>query len=154
MLRLLPDLTFPLGPTSINPLMDNVLQLNQLDAGIAERYQRALTLYFHIFDLFVKSHGRIDYRGEEGRQRIVQDATTFIGGSTIASKVGDLPAAHLAIDYSDCQSRLKAAGLPAISSDVNQLIFECRKLADLPVQTEQRVALLLDYLSKRPIVAP
>lgn len=149
-LRMLPDLVFPLGPASINALMDNVQQLNIVDAGIPERVQRALTLHFHIFDLYVKSHGRIDYRGEEGRGRMVQDAFSFIGGSTIATKHGDLPAAHLSIDYHDTQSRLAAAGLPALSADVNDLIGASRKLADYPPQTEQRVALLLDYLSKRP----
>ncbi len=149
-LRLLPDLTWPITPVSINPLMDNVVQLNSIEAGIPDRVQRALTLNFHIFDLFVKSHSRIDYRGEEGRQRMVQDAMSFIGGSTIASKHGDLPAAHLSIDYHDTQSRLAAAGLPALPSDVNELIAMSRKLADYPSQTEQRVALLLDYLSKRP----
>ncbi len=150
-LRLLPDLTFPITQAQINPLMDNVQQLNTLDAGIPDRTQRALTLFFHVHDLFVKSHGKIDYRSEDGRVRMVQDAVTFVGGSTIASKQGDLPAAHLSIDYHDTVSRLAAAGLPPIPSDVNALIYLSRKMADYPPQTEQRVALLLDILSKRPM---
>lgn len=149
-LRLLPDLLFPIRPGSINALMDNVQMLNIVDAGLNDRLQRALTLNFHIFDLYVKSGGGIDYRGEEGQQRMVQDAASFIGGSTIASKHGDLAAAHLSIDYHDSQSRLKQADLPLLPSDVNQLIHMSRKLAEMPPQTEQRVALLLDYLSKRP----
>lgn len=150
-LRMLPDLVFPITPASINPLMDNVMKLNQVDAGIPERVQRALTLFFHVSDLYVKSHGRLDYRGEEGRQRLVQDAVSFIGGSTIATKIGDLPAAHLSIDFSDAQCRLAEHGLPLLPSDVNQLIELSRKMADYPPQTEQRVALFLDYISKRPI---
>lgn len=149
-LRMLPDLVFPIRPDSINPLMDNVQQLNIVDAGIPERVQRALTLNFHIFDLYVKSGGRLDYRGEDGRQRLVQDAASFIGGSTIATKHGDLAAAHLSIDYHDSQSRLKQAGMPLLPSDVNALVELSRKMADFPSQTEQRVALFLDYLSKRP----
>ncbi len=147
---MLPDLQFPIKPGAINALMDNVQQVNTLDAGVPDRTQRALTLNFHIQDLFVKSHGRIDYRTEEGQRQMVADAMAFIGGSTIASKQGDLPAAHLSIDYHDTQSRLAAAGLPLLPSDVNALIYLARKLADMPAQTEQRVALLLDYLSKRP----
>lgn len=150
MLRMLPDLKFPIGPGSINALMDNVVQLNIVDAGLNDRLQRALTLNFHIFDLYVKSGERIDYRGEAGQQRMVADAMAFVGGSTIATKHGDLAAAHLSIDYHDTQSRLAGAGLPVLSGDVNGLIAMSRKLADMPAQTEQRVALLLDYLSKRP----
>lgn len=151
MLRMLPDLTFPIGPGSINPLMDNVVQLNIVDAGLNDRLQRALTLNFHIFDLYVKSHGRIDYRGEAGQARMVSDAMAFVGGSTIATKHGDLAAAHLSIDYHDTQSRLASMGLPPLAADVNMLIGMSRKLADMPAQTEQRVALLLDYLSKRAL---
>ncbi len=152
-LRLLPDLTWPITPASINALMDNVQKLNTLDAGVHERYQRALTIQFHVYDLLVKSHGRIDYTGDEGRKRMVQDAFAFIGGSTIATKQGDLAAAHLSIDYSDTQCRLFEHGLTMLSPDVNELISLSRDLADFPAQTEQRIALLLDYLSKRPIPA-
>lgn len=150
MLRMLPDLTFPVRPGSIDPLMDNVVQLNICDAGLNDRLQRALTLNFHIFDLYVKSGFKIDYRGEEGQRQMVADAMAFVGGSTIATKHGDLAAAHLSIDYHDTQSRLAGASLPLLSSNVNDLIGASRKLADMPAQTEQRVALLLDYLSKRP----
>ena len=149
-MKTLPDLKFPITPTQVNPLMDGVQQLNSVDAGIPERTQRALTIFFHVHDLYCKSNGRIDYRGDEGRGRMVQDAITFLGGTTIASKHGDLAAAHLSIDYHDTQHRLAGAGLPALPSDVNELIGLCRKMADYPSQTEQRVALLLDYLSKRP----
>jgi len=147
-LRMLPDLKFPIGPGALNPLMDNLVQLNIVDAGLNDRLQRALTLNFHIFDLFTKTG--IDYRSEEGRGKMVADAMAFIGGSTIATKHGDLQAAHLSIDYHDTQSRLAHAGLPLLPADVNALIGMSRKLAEMPPQTEQRVALLLDYLSKRP----
>lgn len=149
-LRMLPDLVAPITNRQINALMDNIMQLNTVDAGIHERYQRALTINFHIYDLFVKSHGKWDYRGLDGLNRLTQDAMSFIGGSTIASKHGDLPAAHLAIDYHDTQSRLAGAGMATLSHEVNDLLLMSRSLADLPPQTEQRIALLLDYLSKRP----
>lgn len=150
-LRMLPDLVAPITNRQIDALMDNVMKLNSVDAGIHERFQRALTINFHIYDLFVKSGGKWDYRGADGLNRLTQDATSFIGGSTIASKHGDLPAAHLSIDYSDTQSRLAEHGFGLLPSNVADLLVMCRSLADLPPQTEQRIALLLDYLSKRPL---
>lgn len=150
-LRLLPDLKFPVNHRSIDPLMDNLMQLNQVDAGISERTQRALTLFFHVSDLFIKSQGKYDYRGEEGRQRLVQDAVAFVGGSSIGTKVGDLPAAHLSIDFSDAQCRLIQHSMPLLPNDVNTLVGLSRKMAEFAPQVEQKVALFLDYLSKRPL---
>lgn len=151
-LRLLPDIVYPITQNQVDPLMDNVAQLNTLDAGVTINQQKALTLYFHIFDLYVKSHGRIDYRGKDGQARLMQDAMTFVGtGNPVATRHGDLPAAHLSIDYHDTQTRLAQAGLPILSAVVNDLIAQCADLAAFPPQIENRVGLLMDYLGKRKL---
>lgn len=154
-LRLLPDLVFPITSNQVDPLMDNLAQLNLVDAGLTVNQQKALTIFLHIYDLFVKSHGHVDYRGKDGQARLLQDAMTLVGtGNPVATRHGDLPAAHLAIDYHDTQTRLIQAGLPLLPSVVNELLTKCTELALLPPQTENRVGLLMDYLGKRKSVSP
>ena len=150
MLRLIPDIAFPTTSPQINPLMDNVVQLNLLEAGLSERQQRALSLLFHIHDLWVKSRGKIDYRQPGGHARLMQDAATLIPASLV-TKTGDLPAAHLALDYSDAQVRLRTARLPLLASDVHQLLFDCRDFCEVPPQTQKGLGLVLDLLSKKPL---
>lgn len=153
MLRLLPDMVYPVTQKQVDPLMDNVVQLNILDAGVTVNQQKALTLFFHIYDLFVKSNGQINYQGKEGHGRLVQDAMNFVGpGNPVATRHGDLAAAHLAIDFHDTQTRLKQAGLPALPYDKNNLIALCADLANFPTQTESRIGLLMDYLGKRKLI--
>lgn len=132
--------------------MSNVVQLNILDAGLSEKSQRALGLYFHTFDLWVKSGGKINYTGKDGHARLMQDAMAFVGpGNPVATRHGDLQAAHLAIDWHDSQMRLKAVNA-SLSPEVAQLLVECRDLVDIPLETEKRVGLLMDYLGKRHLV--
>lgn len=153
MLRLLPDMVFPVTQKQVDPLMDNVVQLNVLDAGVTINQQKALSLFFHIYDLYVKSGGAINYQGKDGHNRLVQDAMNFVGlGNPVATRHGDLPAAHLSIDFHDTQTRLKQAGLPQLPYAVNDLIALCADLAVFPAQTENRVGLLMDYLGKRKMV--
>lgn len=148
---MLPDLTFPLTPHSANPLMDNLVQLNLVDAGLNERQQFALGINFHIFDLLVKTRGQIDYRGPDGHRRLIQDAMSFVGsGNPVATRHGDLSAAHLSVDYHDTQKRLGGAGYALLSDSVSNLLGMCADLTVFPPQTERRVLLLLDYLSKKP----
>src|SRR5208282_4299297 len=106
-LTLLPDLSLPITRKSIDPLYNDLVQLNYLDAGLPENTQRALGLMFHCWDLWVKTKGKIDYRGDAGHERLKQDSETFLCGSPVATRNGDLSAAHLAIDYHDTQVRLK-----------------------------------------------
>ncbi len=149
-LKILPDLTFPIMPAQCNPLMSNVVQINIIEAGWNERFQRALGIHFHIFDTYVKSGGKIDYRGLEGHRKLLQDAMTFCGsGNPIATKHGEIAAAHLSIDYSDTQIRLKQAGLPAISDEPNELLNQCVDLSNFAPQDEVRVGLFMDYIGKR-----
>jgi hypothetical protein len=151
-LALLPNLVFPITQAQVNPLMDGLHQLNILDAGLSEKSQRALGLYFHTFDLWVKSGGKVDYRGQDGHARLIQDAMTFAGpGNPVATRHGDLAAAHLAIDYSDTQIRLRDAGLPLLSSNVNDLLNACRDLSEFAPELEKRAGLLMDVLGKKPL---
>lgn len=153
MLQLLPDITFPVSHRHADRLNDDIAQLNILDAGVTEGKQRGLSLYFHTFDLWCKSGGKIDYRGEAGHARLVEDAMRFVGsGNSVSTKHGDLAAAHLALDWHDCQMRLKAAGQPLLSFDVNQLLVECAKLCEYPIELEKRTGLLMDFLGKRKLV--
>lgn len=149
MLRLLPDIKFPVDPRQINPLMENVHQLNVLEAGINERMQKALGIFFHILDTYCKTGGKVDYRGREGHERLKQDAITFCGGSSVATKHGDLAAAHLGIDYHDTSIRLRDMGLPPLPNSVGELLKECMDFANLAPQTENRIGLYLDYLGKK-----
>ena len=152
MLTLLPDLRFTITKAQFNPLMDNLVRLNLLDAGVTEKQQRGLGLYFHTFDLWCKSGGKIDYRGPAGHARLMQDAMTFCGpGNPVGTRHGDLAAAHLAIDFSDAQLRLKAHNQPPLSFDVNDLLSACRDLCEYSPQEERRVGLLMDALGKRPM---
>ena len=150
MLKLLPDLTFPITAASVNPLMDCVVQLNSLDAGIQEAQQRALVIYLHCYDLYIKTQGRVDYREVAGHERLKQDAVKFVA-SQIVTRRGDLTAAHLALDWHDTAARCLKAGLPAPNADVHQLISDSRDLVGLDLQTEKRIGLLMDMLSKRPM---
>lgn len=153
MLTLLPDIAFPVNHSQADRLNDDIVQLNLLDAGITEKQQRGLGLYFHTFDLWVKSRGKIDYRGDEGHRRLVEDAMRFVGtGNPVATRHGDLAAAHLSLDWHDCQMRLKGIGQPMLSSDVNVLLNECRSLCEFHVEQEKRTGLLMDYLGKKPLV--
>lgn len=152
MLRLLPDLVLPVTPSQVNPLMENLVQLNILEAGLNDRYQRALSILFHTYDTFVKTHGRVDYLGLEGRKRMMQDAMAFCGhGNPVATRHGDLAAAHLAIDYHDTQERLRAAGIAPLPAVVSDLISMCMDLTTFSSQDEIRANLLLDYMGKRPL---
>lgn len=153
MLTLLPDLTFPIRQKQADPLMVNLVQLNLMEGSLNEKQQRGLALYFHTFDLWVKSHGAIDYRGKDGHTRLVQDAMTLVGpGNPVATRFGDLQAAHLAIDWHDCQMRLKAVGATPLSADVSILLEASRDLSEFPIEMEKRTALLMDYLGKRRLV--
>jgi hypothetical protein len=151
MLRLLPDITLPVTQKQLNPLYENVVKLNILDAGLNEGYQRALGIHFHIFDTWIKTGGRLDYRGLEGHKRLIDDAMSFVGGSPVITKHGDLAAAHLSIDYHDTQSRLKAHGQPELSNDVNNLLKDCIDFSTFSVKDETRIGLYMDYIGKRPL---
>lgn len=153
MLKPLPDIRLPVTQRQVDPLMEGVVQLNILDAGLTENSQRGLALYLHTFDLWVKSGGTIDYRGDAGHQRLMDDAMRFVGpGNPVATRHGDLQAAHLMIDWHDAQMRLKSASEPLLSANVNELLAASVKLAQYPIETEKRVSLLMDYLGKRMLV--
>lgn len=152
MLKLIPDLVFPLTPKSFSPLMDNVVQLNTLDSGIPENMQRALGLMLHCYDLWCKSNGTINYIGMDGHKRLVQDAMTFCGtGNPVATRNGDLSAAHLSIDWHDTQIRLKEKGQTLLSDNPNELLHLCSDLYGLAIMDEKRIGLLMDMLGKKSI---
>jgi hypothetical protein len=152
MLKILPAMQFPVTGKQFDPLMDSAVQLNILDGGLNEPQQRALGLYLHVFDLWVKSKGKIDYRGDEGHKRLVQDAMTFCGtGNPVATRHGDIAAAHLSIDFSDTQIRCTQSGLPLLPTNVSSLLDGCRDLYGLSLTDEKRVGLLMDSIGKRSL---
>lgn len=148
MLKIMPDLTFPITATSVNPLMDNLVQLNSLDAGLQEAQQRALVIHLHCWDLFIKTKGKVDYRGVDGHERLKEDAVKFVA-SQIVTRRGDLAAAHLAMDWHDTTLKSMAANLPIPTNDVHALVSDCRDLAGLSLEMEKRVSLLMDMLGKK-----
>ncbi len=153
MIKSLPNFRLPITLDQFNPLMDNLVQLNILDAGLNDKAQRGISLYLHTYDLWVKSRGVIDYRGPKGHQRLVEDAMTFCGhGNPVATRHGDLAAAHLAIDWHDTQNRCLMTGLPLLSTDNSALLNEARELSEYSPEMEKRVGLLMDWLGKRPSV--
>lgn len=151
MLTLLPDLVFPITSKQADALLGCMVQLNLMEAHLNERQQRGLGLLLHVIDVFVKSAGRIDYRGLEGHRRLVDDAMS-LAGRGMGNRLGDLEACHLALDYHDCQMRLKSVGQPPISGDVNDLLNECRDFCEYSLEDERRTNLLLDYLGKRKLI--
>ena len=153
MLTLIPDIVLPVTQRQFDPLMNNLVQLNILDGALNEKIQRGLGLFLHTWDLWCKSNGRIDYRGPAGHARLIQDAMTFCGaGNPVATRHGDLAAAHLAIDFSDTQVRLKAHGLPLLPSNIADLINLCRDLSEYSPEMEKRTGLLMDVLGKKSLV--
>ena len=151
-LKILPDLVFPITLAQANPLMDCVHQLNILDAGLNEKWQRGMGLYLHVYDLWVKSKGKIDYRGIDGHRRLVDDAMTFCGhGNHVATRHGDLAAAHLSIDFSDTQIRLRDMNWPLLSPNVSDLLRDSMQFSEHAPEIEKRVGLYMDYLGKKPV---
>lgn len=153
MLKTLNNPAFPITIAQFNPLMDNLVRLNILDAALNDKIQRGMGLYLHTFDLWVKSKGVINYLGPEGHNRLMEDAGTFCGrGNPVATRHGDLAAAHLAIDWHDTTMRCKQMGIPGPSTDVNVLVNECRMLSEYSAEDSKRTGLLMDWLGKRPSV--
>lgn len=146
----LPNLTFPVSSRQVNALMENVVKLNVLDAGIAERMQKALDIELHVQEIMADTGGAVNYTGADGHRRLVQDAMSFVGdGCPIATRHGDLKAAYLAIAFNDAQFKLAKAGMPLLSSDVQTLLGTVRDLLTMPPRTEDRIGLYLSYLRKK-----
>lgn len=144
----MPPLTFPITQRQANALMENVVKLNVLDAGLSERTQKALDLVFESYEVLAK--GGPDYTGEAGHRELAQSAMNFAGdGSPIITRHGDLRAAHLAISFNNTQAALKAAGMPLLTTDVNVLLTLCKDFATFPPRTEDRIDLFLGYLRKK-----
>lgn len=150
MLKVMPNPTLPITLRQFDPLMDNLVRLNILDAGLSDKSQRGIGLYLHTYDLWVKSKGVIDYRGPAGHQRLMEDAMTFCGhGNPVPTRHGDLAAAHLAIDWHDTQIRCMQTGLPLLSTKTSDLLNEARDLCEYSPEMEKRVGLLMDWLGKK-----
>ena len=152
MLNLLPDLVFPITQKQFDPLMNNTVQLNLIDGCLSEKSQRALNLFFHIFETWCKSGGLVDYRGRQGHARLMQDAMNFCGsGNPVATRHGDLAAAHLGLDFHNAQMRLKEFGQDPLPSNVSDLIGMCPDLAEFAPEFEKRAQLLMTAWGKRPL---
>ena len=143
-------MTFPVTGKQFDPLMDGVVQLNLIDGTLTEPQQRAIGLFLHVFDLYVKSGGKINYMGRDGHERLKQDAMTFCGtGNPVATRHGDIAAAHLAIDWSDTAIRCASVGLPSPPNTSQGLLVGCIDLCGLTTTDEKRVGLLMDFLGKK-----
>lgn len=148
MLSTLPPIYFPITSKQVGVLMDNVQQLNVVDAGVNPLEQKTLDNILHIYELMADTHGALNYTGEEGQRRLFQEAVTFVP-EQLVTKHGDLRAAHLAINYNNAQAKLKKHGFPPITGDVNLLTNMGRYLVSLPMRTDERISLYLSYLAKK-----
>ena len=151
-LTLLPDLIYPVTGAQINALMDDVVKLNLVDAGLTSRDQDAIDIMLDCYEIKAKSLGAIDYTGLEGHRRLHEDAMRLINdGNPIMTRHGDMTAAHVAIGYHDAQINLRTAGMPLLSSNRNDLIALSRDILQFPKRTEARMALFLRYLRKKKL---
>ena len=116
MLTLLPDLVFPITSKQADALMVNMVQLNLMEAHLTEKQQRGLGLLLHVIDVFVKSGGRIDYRGLEGHRRLVDDAMS-LAGRGMGNRLGDLAACHSLFFASGHVLDLHLAGGQLVTAD-------------------------------------
>lgn len=133
--------------------MQNTVQLNPLDAGIAERMQKAIDLELHAQEVKADTAGAINYTGADGHRRLCQDAMSFAGdGCPIVTRHGDLKAAYLAIAFGDAQFKLAKAGMPLLTNNPQLLLASVQDILQLPARTEDRMALFLSYLRKKPPV--
>lgn len=149
----MPQITFPVSFRQVDALMQNCVQLSVIDAGIADRMQKALDLELHAQEVKADTGGAIDYTGKAGHARLAQDAMSFAGdGCPIITRHGDLKAAFLAIAFNDAQSKLAKAGMPLLSREVNDLVRSVQDILTLPPRTEDRMGLFLSYLRKKPPV--
>ena len=131
--------------------MQNTVQLNPLDAGIAERMQKAIDLELHAQEVKADTAGAINYTGVDGHRRLCQDAMNFVGeGCPIVTRHGDLKAAFLAIAFNDAQAKLAKAGMPLLTNNAQLLLASVQDLLNMPPRTEDRMALFLSYLRKKP----
>lgn len=146
----LPNLTFPVSSRQVNALMENVVRMNVLDAGLSERDQKAIDIELHINEIMADTAGAVNYTGQDGHRRLVSDAFAFVGeGVPIVTRHGDLKAAYLAIAFNDAQAKLAKAGMPRLTDDVALLRNLVRDLLAYPVRTEDRISLFLSYLRKK-----
>lgn len=150
-LRLLPDLVWPLNSRQIEPLNENLVQFNVIEGGLSARQQKALNILFSISDRWVKSGGKLDYRGREGHRKLVEDAMNFVGGSPVVTRHGDLAASHLALDYHDAQCRLIQAGQEQLPNAREALLALVKDISDMPIKLQDQLLVLLDYLAKKPM---
>lgn len=148
MLNTLPPIHFPITSQQISALMDGVQQLNTIDAGLDHLQQKTLDNVLHVYELLADTHGKLDYRGEEGQRRLYQEAVTFVPEALI-TKHGDLRAAHLVINYNNAQAKLKKHGFPLLTTSKDELINMGRYLVALPLRTDERISLYLNYLAKK-----
>lgn len=131
-------------------LLEMVMKLNTLDAGLNPRQQKALDILLETYELKASTNGAIDYTGKDGRARLYQAAANFCGdGNPIITRHGDLRAAHLAINYNNTVVKLRDAQMPPISDQVDVLLKECADLSVFPVLTEERLGLFLSYYQKK-----
>lgn len=150
MLVPLPQITFPVSFRQVDALMQNTVQLNPLDAGIAERMQKAIDLELHAQEVKADTGGAINYTGPDGHRRLCQDAMSFVGeGCPIVTRHGDLKAAYLAIAFNDTQSKLAKAGMPLLTNNPQLLLASVADFLTMPVRTEDRMSLFLSYLRKK-----
>ena len=131
--------------------MANLVGLNLIEAHLSSSQQRALAILFSISDRWVKSGGRVDYRGPDGHSRLMQDAMSFVGATPIVTRHGDLAASHLALDFHDAQCRLMQGKHMPMSDDRDTLLSMVQDFINLPLQTLEQMLVLLDYASKKPM---
>jgi len=151
-LKLLPELIFPVTRAQSAPLIESVTQLNFVYAGIDERTQKALGILFKTIELFVDTKGDRNYLGTNGQKQLFQDSESLVGdGTGISTRIGDLRAAGLAIDFHNAKTKwdkiIDGIDNP-LPCDVHKLRELCSTLAQLPSRKLDEIGLMLSYLRK------
>ncbi len=154
-LKLLPELVFPVTRAQANPLIESMTQLNFVYAGIDERTQKALGILLKTIELLVDTKGVRDYMGAEGQRQLFQDSESLVGeGTGISTRIGDLRAAGLAIDFHNAATKWNASGMghkvfrEFMPTEVHRLRELCSTLAQLPPRKLDEIGLMLSYLRK------
>jgi len=148
-LSVLPDLVFPITRAQSGPLMSAVVQLNTIYAGIDERSQKAIGILLKAHELFMDSDGGRDYITQLGQGKLFQDSESLVGdGTGISTRIGDMRAAGLAIDFHNVLTKQRKRGYNFFSGEVKQLREMAIRFSQLPPRKLDEISLMLSYLRK------
>jgi hypothetical protein len=148
MLTTLPELQFPVTRKQSAPLLQAVVQLNTIYAGMDERTQKAIGILLKTLELLADTDRKTDYTDPVGQARLFQDSEALVGdGTGLSTRIGDLRAAGLAIDFHNVFAKFKKKGWP-LTCEPGELRRLAIKYAQLSPRKLDEIGLMLSYLRK------